>query len=67
LKVGIFVHPKRPKIPVNKIVNVTQGNGISYSNKNPDVAVVVGGDGTFGYYGRTLFHLINICDFELEL
>jgi NAD kinase len=54
LKVGIFVHPKRPKIPVNKIVNVIRSNGVHYSNKDPDFAVVVGGDGTFGYYGRTL-------------
>ena len=27
---------------------------LSYSEKDPDIAVVVGGDGTFGYYGRTL-------------
>lgn len=27
---------------------------MSYSPNDPDVAVVVGGDGTFGYYGRTL-------------
>jgi NAD+ kinase len=54
LKVGVFVHPNRPKIPLNKIVRAIQSNGVSYSNKDPDVAVVVGGDGTFGYYGRTL-------------
>ena len=27
---------------------------LSYSEKDPDIAVVVGGDGTFGYYGRIL-------------
>lgn len=27
---------------------------ISYSKKDPDIAIVVGGDGTFGYYGRIL-------------
>jgi len=41
LKFGIFVHPKRPKIPVNEIVRVIQSNGVSYSNKDPEVAVVV--------------------------
>jgi len=54
LKFGIFVHPKRPKVPVNEIVRVIQSNRVSYSNKDPEIAVVVGGDGTFGYYGRTL-------------
>lgn len=31
-----------------------QSTGVSYSTRDPDIAIVVGGDGTFGYYGRTL-------------
>lgn len=31
----IFVHPKRPKIPVNEIVRLIQSNGFSYSNNVP--------------------------------
>jgi hypothetical protein len=54
LKFGIFVHPKRPKVPAEKIIDHIKSAGISYSQKDPDVAVIVGGDGTFGYYGRTL-------------
>jgi NAD+ kinase len=54
LKFGIFVHPKRPKVPIYKIINRIKYAGASYSQKDPDVAIVVGGDGTFGYYGRTL-------------
>jgi hypothetical protein len=54
LKFGIFVHPKRPKIPVDKIAERIKSAGASYSQKDPDIAIVVGGDGTFGYYGRTL-------------
>jgi NAD+ kinase len=27
---------------------------VPHSNKDPDIAVVVGADGTFGYYGRAL-------------
>jgi NAD kinase len=54
LKFGIFVHPKRPKVPVDKILKHIESAGASYSRKDPDVAIVVGGDGTFGYYGRTL-------------
>lgn len=54
MKFGIYVHPKRPKIPVEQIVKKLQHAGVTYSPNDPDVAVVVGGDGTFGYYGRTL-------------
>jgi NAD+ kinase len=54
LKFGIFVHPKRPKVPLDRIVKQVQSAGMQYSQKDPDVAIVVGGDGTFGYYGRTL-------------
>jgi len=54
LKFGIFVHPKRPKIPVDKILGRIKSAGASYSQEDPDIAIVVGGDGTFGYYGRNL-------------
>ena len=54
MKLGIFVHPKRPKIPLDKIVKRIKSVGESHSKEDPDIAVVVGGDGTFGYYGRTL-------------
>ncbi len=54
LKFGIFVHPERPKIAIEQIKKKLQSSGVQYSSKDPDIAVVVGGDGTFGYYGRTL-------------
>jgi NAD kinase len=55
LKFGIFVHPKGPKKPIKKILKVVRSAGISsYSGIHPDIAIVVGGDGTFSYYGRTL-------------
>jgi len=54
MKFGIFVHPKRPKIHVCDILKVIHSSGVSYSKTDPDIAIVVGGDGTFGYYGRTL-------------
>jgi NAD+ kinase len=54
MKFGIFVHPKRPKIYVDTILKVIRSAGVSYSKTDPDIAIVVGGDGTFGYYGRTL-------------
>lgn len=55
MKFGIFVNPKRPKIPLKKILKVVRSAGLSsHLGKHPDIAIVVGGDGTFSYYGRTL-------------
>ncbi|HEY6885044.1 MAG TPA: hypothetical protein VI278_13505 [Nitrososphaeraceae archaeon] len=54
MKFGIFTNPKRPKIPQDKIFKLIQLAGLTYSAKDPDIAIVVGGDGTFGYYGRIL-------------
>jgi len=54
LKFGIYVHSKRPKISPNEILKVVESAGVSYSNRDPDMAIVVGGDGTFGYYGKKL-------------
>lgn len=36
------------------ILKVIRSVGVSYSKSAPDIAIVVGGDGIFGYYGRTL-------------
>jgi len=54
LKFGIYVHSKRPKISLNEILKAVESAGFAYSNRDPDVAIVVGGDGTFGYYGTKL-------------
>jgi hypothetical protein len=54
LKFGIYVHSKRPKISLDEILKVVQSAGLAYSKKNPDMAIVIGGDGTFGYYGKKL-------------
>jgi NAD+ kinase len=39
---------------LDRIIKRVKSAGVQYSQKDPDVAIVVGGDGTFGYYGRTL-------------
>jgi NAD+ kinase len=54
LKFGVYVHPTRPKVPIAEIVKKIEGAGMSFSLKDPEIAVVVGGDGTFGYYGKIL-------------
>ena len=51
MKFGIYVHSKRPKISLNEILKVVD---LYYSNRDLDMAIVVGGDGTFGYYGKKL-------------
>jgi hypothetical protein len=54
LKFGIFVHPKRPKMSVQEIATRIQSAGLAYSQSEPDIAIVVRGDGTIGYYGRII-------------
>lgn len=48
------LHPKRPKVSLNSVIRKIHSVGATYSDKDPDIAIVVGGDGTFGYYGRIL-------------
>lgn len=56
MKLGVFVHPKRPKISKNEIETILKSCDfqIADSNSDIDVALVIGGDGTFSYYGRNL-------------
>ena len=54
MKFGVFVHPKRPKIAVDKIAKKLHAAKVQLSQRDPDIGIVVGGDGSFGYYGRTL-------------
>jgi NAD+ kinase len=54
LKFGVFGHPKRPKIAVDKIAKKLRAAKVQLSQQDPDIGIVVGGDGSFGYYGRTL-------------
>ncbi len=53
MRVGIFVNPKRPKVSQEKITELVRSAGLAVS-RDPEVAIVVGGDGTFGYYGRKM-------------
>lgn len=54
MRVGVYLHPKRPKVSLGHVINLVHSAGAGYSQKDPDIALVVGGDGTFGYYGRLL-------------
>lgn len=56
MKLGVFVHPKRPKVSKNEIETILKSHDfhIADSISDIDIALVVGGDGTFSYYGRNL-------------
>lgn len=54
MKIGAYLHPKRPKVSLEHMIELIQSAGLTYSRRDPDIAIVVGGDGTFGFYGRLL-------------
>jgi hypothetical protein len=54
MKYRIYLHRSRPKVPAKDITKIFKGIGINPSSKVPDIAIIVGGDGTFGYFGRKL-------------
>ena len=56
MKFGIFVHPQRPKIAKKAIETILKSNDLQISEppSAADIALVIGGDGTFSYYGRNL-------------
>ena len=56
MKFGIFVHPQRPKVAKKAIETILKSLDLQVS-ENPsaaDIALVIGGDGTFSHYGRNL-------------
>lgn len=54
MKFKIFVHPIRPKVRKEKIQKLLHSLNLQISETDPDIALVIGGDGTFSYYGRKL-------------
>ena len=54
MKFKIFVHPLRPKVQIEKIQKILKSLDLQISDTNPDIALVIGGDGTFSYYGKKL-------------
>ena len=54
MKFKIFVHPFRPKVQKEKIQEILHSLNLKISETDPDIALIIGGDGTFSYYGRKL-------------
>ena len=53
MRATVLLDPERPKVELQKVKDVLHRAGLKFSTDDPDVGVVVGGDGVFGYYGRT--------------
>ena len=54
MKFKIFVHPFRPKVQKEKIEEILHSFDLKISETDPDIALIIGGDGTFSYYGKKL-------------
>lgn len=54
MKFKIFVHPFRPKVQKEKIQEILRSLDFKISESDPDIALIIGEDGTFSYYGRKL-------------
>ena len=60
MKFKIFVHPFRPKVQKEKIQEILHSLNLKISETDPDIALIIGGDGTFSYYGRNIKFNIGI-------
>ncbi len=52
LKVSVLTDPDRPKIRPPEVVRTVKEAGLEFVPKDADMAIVVGGDGVFSYFGR---------------
>ncbi len=52
MKASILLDSDRPKVPIQEVIDQFRKVGMQYTEQNPDLGVVVGGDGVFSYFGR---------------
>ncbi|NWG09417.1 MAG: NAD(+)/NADH kinase [Nitrososphaerales archaeon] len=48
----ILLDTTRPKVSMEDAIKVLEKVGLVHDRKRPEFGIVIGGDGTFGYYGR---------------
>ncbi len=53
MKAKILLDDELPKVPRGGVEKVVRDAGIEVTSRNPDVGIVVGGDGVFSRFGRT--------------
>jgi hypothetical protein len=54
LRASILIDPERPKVKRGEVLRMLREAGIQVTQRNPEVGVVVGGDGIFSDYGRLI-------------
>jgi hypothetical protein len=52
LRASILIDPERPKVKRTEVLRMIRDAGIEVTQREPDIGVVVGGDGIFSDYGR---------------
>jgi hypothetical protein len=52
LRASILIDPERPKVKRTEVLRMIRDAGIEVTQREPDLGVVVGGDGIFSDYGR---------------
>ena len=52
MRATVLLDRERPKISLGDVRDVLRGAGLKFSTENPEIGVVIGGDGVFSYYGR---------------
>ncbi len=52
LRVSVLTDPDRPKVRPQEIVRTVKEAGLEFAPKDADIAIVIGGDGVFSYFGR---------------
>jgi NAD+ kinase len=54
LRASILIDPERPKVKRGEVLATFKKAGVHVTQRNPEVGVVVGGDGIFSDYGRLI-------------
>lgn len=53
MKAKIFLDDELPKVPRGSVEKVVREAGMQVTSRNPQIGIVVGGDGVFSRFGRT--------------
>jgi len=54
MRASVLIDPERPKVKRAEVVSTLRDAGFRVTESNPDIGVVVGGDGAFSDYGRRI-------------
>ena len=53
MRAKILLDDEMPKVPRGSVERVLKEGGMGATSKNPDIGIVIGGDGVFSRFGRT--------------